>query len=137
MCIVLAGIVILILYSRSNKIAVKAVAAQAAANTTSIAQVKANQDLYRQQYLNYIKDMIDAMNKLQEDNRSIGLRVPKAPVPRPIQEKISETDLRRLPQLGPVPTPIVKTETKKIYIRVRPKPTPTILDRLFKPKSTR
>ena len=113
----------------SNNKAIKRIALTATVtatnNANAIAQIKANQDAYRQQYLTYIQDMITAMNKLQEDNRSIGLKVPKAPVPRPSDTDISETDLRRLPQTGPRPTPITKTETKKVYIRIKPKRTPS------------
>ena len=116
---------------------ITSVSQAAIGNTAEIAKIRANQDLYRQQYLNYIQDMIEAMNQLQESNPH--LKVPKAPVPRPVTEKISESDLRRLPQPGPAPTPVVKTEvkTKKVYIKVKPKPTPSAIKRFFNPKSTR
>jgi hypothetical protein len=99
-------------------------------NTVAIAEVKAHQDLYRQQYLDSIKDTIEAMNEFQransnpEDIKKRGVIVPKWPVPRPLPGKVTESDLRRLPQTGPLPTPIIKTETKKIYIKPKPKKTP-------------
>jgi hypothetical protein len=114
-------------------------------NAKTLAVVQARQDLYRQQYLDYIKDMIAFMQQLQNENANPaaiqrrGLRVPKAPVPRPVpaDEKISEQDLRRIPQTIPVatPTPITKVIVKTKRIKVRPTPGP--FERLFKPKSTR
>jgi len=99
------------------------IASVAMQNTDSVAAVKANQDLYRQQYLDYIKDMIDAMNKLQEDNPR--LKVPKAPVPRTLKlNGVTEQDLRRLPQPAPAPSPIVKTQTKTVIRYRKPKSTP-------------
>jgi len=106
-----------------------------------VATVKARQDLYRQQYLNYIKDTIDFMQKLQEKNPDID--VPKAPLPRALissKDDVTEEDLKRVIQTkpGPSPTPIVKKETKKIYIKVKPKPTPKSYKWPWEhPKSTR
>lgn len=91
-------------------------------------QVRQRQDAYRQQYLDYIKDMIDAMQKFQDSNPSI--QVPKAPVPRPLrslEDKPNEVSLERIPQTKPqlpaaTPTPIIKT---KIITKTRRRPSPT------------
>jgi hypothetical protein len=110
-------------------------------NADSIGMVKANQDLYRQQTLDYIKDMITTMQELQDKNPQ--LKVPKAPVPRPLvppmEDDITPEDLRRIPQTkpGPTPTPIVIEKTKRVPVRVKPKPTPLFKWPWQHPKSTR
>lgn len=115
-------------------------------NAGNIAQVKAKQDLYRQQYLDYIKDTVEFMQQLQDDNsdpeklKRRGVKVPKAPVPRSIPNgNLTVEDLQRIPQTKvlPTPTPIVKTIVKTKVKKVRVSPTPGPLERLFKPKATR
>jgi hypothetical protein len=89
--------------------------------------VQVRQDLYRQQYLDYIKDSIDFMQELQDQNKS--LKVPKAPVPRPLvrpaEGDATEESLRRIPQTapGPTPSPQIKTIVKVKRLRApTPKP---------------
>jgi hypothetical protein len=108
-------------------------------SSSTLSTVQAKQDLYRQQYLNYIKDTIDFMQRLQDENKS--LKIPPAPVPRslvPSLDDVTEQDLQRVIQTkpGPTPTPITKVIIKKGK-KSRPKPTPGVIERLFKPKSTR
>ena len=113
--------------------------------TKALAEVKASQDLDRQQYITYIHDMIEAMNKLQKDNanpeevKKRGVRVPKWPVLRPVDGQLTESDLRRMPQVSlvPNPTPSVKTKIKTV-IKYKKRPTPKPwYQEMFKPKSTR
>lgn len=98
----------------------------ASQRTKEIAEIKTRQDLYRQQQLDYIKDMIDTIQTFQDKNKH--LQVPKWPVPRPLGSPgtTTESDLRRIPQTasGPTPTPIVKTITKTKIKRIPAKPTP-------------
>ena len=121
-------------------------AALSTRNAVNLAAITATQEINRQQYLDYIKDMIEAMNKLQADNadpekiKRRGVRVPKWPVPRTVipNGKTTESDLQRLPQPAPTPSPIVKTQTKTVIkYRKRPQPTPGPFERLFKSKATR
>jgi len=98
-------------------------------NAGVLGTVQARQDLYRQQYLNYIKDTIDFMQKLQDENKT--LKVPPAPVPRPLvpsSDDVKEQDLKRIIQTkpGPTPSPVVKTKviTKVKKIKVKPTPVP-------------
>lgn len=109
-----------------NRRAIGVVSSLATSNTLAIAEVKANQDVNRQQYLDYIKDMIDAMNKLQEDNPK--LKVPRAPVPRALQGQVTASDLRRTPQDAPAPTPIIQKVPVYIHPKKKPSPTPNPYD---------
>lgn len=130
-----------------NGRAIAAVASLSTSNTKAIMAMKASQEVIRQQYLNYINDMIDAMNKMQRDNQNPeevkkrGVKVPKWPVLRPpgTQDPVTESDLRRIPQPAPTPTPIVKTS--KVYITKKPRrssPTPKPFQWPWEhPKSTR
>ena len=100
-------------------------------NTKAIAEVKASQDLSRQQYLTYIHDTIEAMNRLQQDNASPelvkkrGVKVPRWPVLRPPDTSVTESDLRRIPQpsSASTPSPVIKHE--KVYITKKPMKSPT------------
>ena len=101
-------------------------------NAVNIAAVKTTQELNQQVILNYIKEQIEAMNKLQSDNsdpeivKRRGLKVPKWPVPHASipNGKITENDLQRIPQPGPSPSPIVKIKEKTVIKYRKPKPTP-------------
>jgi hypothetical protein len=83
-----------------------------------VLEVRTRQDLYRQQYLDYIKDMIDALQKFQ--NYNPGLKIPRAPVPHTIIEPTTELELQRTPQTVPG-KPVVKTKT---IVKYKPRPTP-------------
>jgi len=114
------------------------------ANSGSLVRVQVRQDMYRQQYLDYIKDTIEFMQKLQDENsdpdkvRRRGIRVPKAPVPRPLVEPtngdVTPEDLQRIPQTkpGPTPSPVVKTKTVVKIKKIRVKPTPKPFKDWFK-----
>lgn len=119
-------------------------------NTEAIATVKASQDLYRQQYLDYIKDVLETMKKLQQENdnpediKKRGIKVPKWPVPRSIiDHPTTEQELRSLTQSAspspqPTLTPIIKIQTRKVYVKPKPKPTPKSFKWPWKnPSSTR
>lgn len=84
-------------------------------------EAKARLDVKDEQYVTYIKDMIEVINKVRKDNPTINL--PNAPELRPAGfPKLSDDPDRLKPKpiptatAKPTPKPVTKIIRKKVYI---------------------